>query len=51
MLDPAVIARQGVLEPALVAKTWSRYLAGDTSLDHPVWCLLMFQAWMAARNR
>jgi len=51
LLDPAVIARQGVLEGKLVARTWNRYLAGDSSLDHPIWCLLMFQSWMAARNR
>ena len=51
LLDPAVIARQGVLNLGPVAKVWRRYLAGDSSADHQIWTLLMFQSWMAARGR
>jgi asparagine synthase (glutamine-hydrolysing) len=51
LLDPAVIARQGMLNAAVIAKVWRRYLAGDSSADHQVWSLLMFQSWMAARRR
>jgi asparagine synthase (glutamine-hydrolysing) len=51
LLDPVAIVRQGVLQPKVVAKAWAAYLAGDSSLDHMIWTLLMFQAWMAARGR
>jgi len=51
LLDPGLIRRQGILTPAPVARMWGRYLAGDTSLNHPIWTLLMFQAWQAARGR
>ncbi|MGI9169916.1 MAG: asparagine synthetase B family protein, partial [Caulobacteraceae bacterium] len=51
LLAPCLIARQGVLNAKPVAAVWRRYLAGDSSVDHRVWTLLMFQSWMAARGR
>ena len=51
LLDPAMICRQGILDGRAVARVWRRYLAGDSSQDHKVWTLLMFQAWQAARGR
>jgi asparagine synthase (glutamine-hydrolysing) len=51
LLGPATIARQGLLRQSAVDRVWARYLAGDTSVGHQVWTLLMFQSWMAARNR
>jgi len=50
LLDPAVLRRQGVLRPAPVERLWRRYLGGDSSLDHRVWTVLMFQAWQARRG-
>jgi asparagine synthase (glutamine-hydrolysing) len=51
LLDPDRIARQGVLNAVPISRIWRRYLAGDSSGDHKVWTLLMFQSWMAARGR
>ncbi len=51
LLSPELVARQGVLNPKPVTKVWRRYLAGDSSIDHKVWTLLMFQSWQAARGR
>ncbi len=51
LLDPGLIARQGVLNAGAASRVWRRYLAGDSSADHKVWSLLMFQSWMAARGR
>ncbi|MEO8925526.1 MAG: asparagine synthase (glutamine-hydrolyzing) [Caulobacteraceae bacterium] len=51
LLDPALIARQSVLKASPVSALWRRYLAGDSSVDHKVWTLLMFQSWQAARRR
>ncbi len=50
LLEPLVITRQGVLNPKVVAAAWRRYLSGDSSTDHQIWTLLMFQSWMAARE-
>jgi hypothetical protein len=40
-----------VLEAGPVAAVWRRYLKGDSSVDHRVWTLLMFQSWMEAQGR
>ena len=50
LLAPSVIKRQGVLEAGPVAAVWRRYLRGDSSVDHRVWTLVMFQSWMEARG-
>ncbi|MHB8528929.1 MAG: asparagine synthase (glutamine-hydrolyzing) [Caulobacteraceae bacterium] len=49
LISPAMIRRQGLLNPKPIEKLWKSYLAGDTSADHKVWTLLMFQSWLAAR--
>lgn len=51
LLAPSLIRRQGVLEAAPVAAIWRRYLKGDSSVDHRVWTVLMFQSWMEAQGR
>ena len=50
LLDPALLRRQGVVRPEVVERLWRRYLDGDSSADHQIWTLLMFQSWMAARS-
>ena len=51
LLDPRTLKRQGLLDPVVAASVWRRFVAGDTSVQHQVWCLLMFQSWLAARGR
>ena len=51
LLNPVLMRRQGVLNVEPVAEVWRRYLAGDSSADHKVWSLLMFQSWQAERGR
>jgi asparagine synthase (glutamine-hydrolysing) len=51
LLATDLIRRQGILRPELLARLWRDFLAGDSSLDHRVWSVLMFQSWMAARGR
>jgi asparagine synthase (glutamine-hydrolysing) len=50
LIDPALIRRQQILRPELVATVWNAYLAGDSSADHKIWSLLMFQAWLATQE-
>ena len=49
LISPARIKAQGLLNPKPIEKLWKGYLAGDSSADHKVWTLLMFQSWTAAR--
>jgi asparagine synthase (glutamine-hydrolysing) len=51
LLDPEVIARQGILDGEMVAAAWRGLEAGDSGLGARVWSVLMFQAWQAARGR
>jgi asparagine synthase (glutamine-hydrolysing) len=51
LLESGRIERQGFLGPSVVASVWRRFVAGDTSVQHRVWSLLMFQSWLAARGR
>ena len=46
LLDPALIRRQGWLQPAPVQRLWRAHLAGA---DHTpqLWSVLMWQAWSA----
>ena len=50
LLDPLAVRRQGVLRPDVVARLWRRYLEGDSSLNHKVWTILMFQSWAEANG-
>lgn len=50
LIDPAALAAQGILDPALVARTWTRFLRGEKVLVPQIWCVLMFQAWLQAQE-
>jgi asparagine synthase (glutamine-hydrolysing) len=46
-LDPRRIARQGILNPAIVQTIRQRFDAGDPFSVQRVWLLLAFQLWQA----
>ena len=46
LLDPALIRRQGVLDPARVAGLHREFLRGQGHVCHRLWNVLMFQAWL-----
>lgn len=50
LLDPVMIRDQGLLNPAAVADRWRRHLQGQGSVQHQLWAVLMFQAWLAGRS-
>ncbi len=50
LLDPDILRRQGILKPDTVSRLWARYQHGDSSLNHKVWTILMFQSWARANG-
>ncbi len=50
LLDPRMLRRQGILRADVVSRLWRRYQRGDSSLNHKVWTILMFQSWAGANG-
>lgn len=46
LLDPARLNREGYLDAARVTKMWDEHLRGHRNWQYPLWCVLMFQAWL-----
>ena len=49
LLDPATMAREGLLDPAPIQEKWSEHQSGRRNWQHFLWNVLMFQAWHRAR--
>lgn len=45
LLDKARLAREGILDPALVETRWREHLGGTRNWQASLWAVLMFQAW------
>jgi asparagine synthase (glutamine-hydrolysing) len=48
LLDPDRLHREGYLYPAPIRHAWDTHLSGRRNLQHGLWNVLMFQAWLAA---
>ncbi len=46
LLDRRAMAEEGFLDAALVEEKWRQHLAGSRNWQHPLWVVLMFQAWL-----
>lgn len=46
LIEPSLLASQGILDPTVVSRTWSRFLRGEKALVPQIWCVLMFQSWL-----
>jgi len=51
LLDPALLAEQGYLDPVIVERRWTAHRDGRADLTLQIWSLLMFQAWLVADTR
>ena len=45
LLSREALMRTGLFSPEPVRAAWVRHLKGLDNLQHPLWCVLMFQAW------
>ena len=50
LLAPARVRRDGYLDPSTVNACWRDHLAGRGARQHELWAVLMFQAWLEARE-
>jgi asparagine synthase (glutamine-hydrolysing) len=47
LLSESRLKREGYLNPAPIRKKWAEHLSGQRNWQHQLWCVLMFQAWLA----
>ena len=45
LLSPSALAAGGMLRPEPVSAMWRAHLSGARNYQHPLWIVLMFQAW------
>lgn len=49
LLDPALLAADGLLDPAPIRQAWAHHQTGRSDRQYELWSVLMFQAWRAAQ--
>lgn len=50
LLGEARIRREGFLDPAPIRQKWHEHLSGRRNWQPQLWCVLMFQAWLAEQQ-
>lgn len=48
LLSEGALHASGLLDPRPIRKAWTAHLAGRQDLQHPLWAVLMLQAWLKA---
>ena len=51
LLDERRLMREGFLDPKPIRARWQEHLSGRRNWQHPLWIVLMFQAWLEAYSR
>lgn len=46
LLDSVRLNREGYLDADLVKRMWEEHQRGHRNWQYPLWCVLMFQAWL-----
>ncbi|MBT2334941.1 asparagine synthase (glutamine-hydrolyzing) [Variovorax paradoxus] len=47
LLSESRLRREGYFNPAPIRQKWAEHLSGQRNWQHQLWCVLMFQAWLA----
>lgn len=45
LIEPGRLQREGIFDARLVSQTWREHQTGARNWQHPLWNVLMFQAW------
>lgn len=46
LLDETRLRREGYFNPLPIRQKWREHLSGTSNHQHPLWAILMFQAWL-----
>jgi asparagine synthase (glutamine-hydrolysing) len=45
------LKREGYLQPTPIRQKWAEHLSGQRNHQHALWCVLLFESWLAAEQR
>jgi asparagine synthase (glutamine-hydrolysing) len=51
LLDERRLHQEGFFRPAPIRQKWKEHLSGRRNWQHPLWTVLMFQAWLDQNRR
>ena len=51
LLSEERLKREGYFHPAPIRKKWAEFISGQRNWQHLLWCVLMFQAWLAEQGQ
>ncbi len=50
LLDSSKLRTEGFFEPDQITPVWTTHLSGKKDLQDPLWCVLMFEAWLQTQR-
>jgi len=50
LLSATRLRQEGYFKPEPICAMWQEHVDGKKNWHHELWCVLMFQAWLAAQN-
>jgi asparagine synthase (glutamine-hydrolysing) len=50
LLSRRRVAAEGFFNPDVIQKKWSEHVSGSRNCQDELWTILMFQAWLGARD-
>jgi asparagine synthase (glutamine-hydrolysing) len=51
LLDESRLRHEGYFQPHVVRQKWTEHLSGRRNWQHPLWTVLMFQAWLEQERK